>query len=413
MSSSTTPHSLRLEDYTYTLPSSRIAAHPLPERDQSKLLVYRAQPGNIEHSHFHDLPLLLPECSLIVVNRTRVIAARILMMKPTGGTVEVLLTDPVRPLRDPAVVLASSERSVWRCLIGGRHVTSGMILKEPHTDLVATVIDRDGTEAFVELSWERNVSLSQVISEVGHLPLPPYIHREATPEDAERYQTVYAVEEGSVAAPTAGLHFTDEVFDALVERRIDRTEVTLHVGLGTFRPVDVDDARDHVMHEERFGITRSALGDILGKVRSETPWITAVGTTSIRTLESIYAFGARLRRDGVQAHDNADVSQWEAFDSSLDGCTREQVLETIIEWMDSRNMQELWGNTMLMIAPGCRIAMVDALITNFHQPGNTLLLLVAGFCGDPGWRDVYASALSNGYRFLSYGDSSLLIRTQY
>lgn len=411
MSSSTIPPSLRLADFTYELPSSRIALHPLPERDQSKMLVYRKEQKDIEHRHFRDLPQLLPQSSVIVVNRTRVIAARLLMKKPTGGTVEVLLTDPVRPHRDPAVVLASSERSVWRCLIGGRNVTPGMILQEPHTDLVASVIDRVGTEAFVELSWTRDVSLSQMISEVGHLPLPPYIHREATAEDALRYQTVYADEEGSVAAPTAGLHFTDAVFDELLERNVRRTEVTLHVGLGTFSPVEVDDVRDHVMHEERFGVTRSALVEILTNVSSETPWITAVGTTSIRTLESLYVIGARRLRDGQHAHDGVDVSQWEAFDSSLDGYSREHVIGSIIEWMDSRHMNELWGNTMLMIAPGCRIAMVDALVTNFHQPGNTLLLLVAGFCGEQEWRDVYESALANDYRFLSYGDSSLLIRT--
>ena len=215
MPSSFVPPSILLADHTYVLPPERIAAHPLPRRDESKLLVYRADSRSIDHQTFRELPSLLPERSLLCVNRTRVIAARIHLTKPTGGIVELLLTDPLRPMKDPAVVLASHERSVWRGLIGGRNVQPGMVLKEPHSDLCATVIDRNGTEASVELSWERDISLSQVISEVGHLPLPPYLHREADEDDAKRYQTVYAVEEGSVAAPTAGLHFTDEVLSAL------------------------------------------------------------------------------------------------------------------------------------------------------------------------------------------------------
>lgn len=411
MSSRFIPPSIRLADYTYVLPPERIAAHPLPRRDQSKLLVYRADKRSIDHRTFLDLPSLLPERSLLCVNRTRVIAARIHLTKPTGGIVELLLTDPLRPMKDPAVVLASHERSVWRGLIGGRNVQPGMVLKEPHSDLCATVIDRNGTEASVELSWDRDISLSQVISEVGHLPLPPYLHREADEEDAKRYQTVYAVEEGSVAAPTAGLHFTDEVLSALKERGIDRADCTLHVGLGTFRPVEAEDAKDHTMHAERFGITRDSLMQMYRHATSDQPWITVVGTTSLRTLESVYAFGAKILRDGLSAHASADVEQWDAFETSLDGYSRAEVLSAVLQWMDANRVDEVWGETQLMIAPGCRIAMADALITNFHQPGNTLLLLVAGFCGGDQWHEIYDAALNNGYRFLSYGDSSLLIRT--
>ena len=405
------PQSLRLDQFTYDLPAHFIAVHPLPERDQSRLLVYRRPENSISHQQFTDLPELVPVGSLLVVNRTRVIAARLNMMKPTGGAVEVLLTDPMSPIRDPAVVLASLERSVWRCLIGGKNVTVGMVLREPHSDLVATVTERLGTEANVELSWGRKVSLSQVLSEVGHLPLPPYIHREADADDSVRYQTVYAVDEGSVAAPTAGLHFTEQTFDALAQRKIERTEVTLHVGLGTFRPVDAVDARDHHMHAERFGMTRAALEKILHHLRSSVPWITAVGTTSLRTLESVYIYGAKLCRDGFDAHQAADVEQWDAFDVSLNRFTREDSIAMVLAWMDFHGTYEMWGNTRLMIAPGCTIAMVDALVTNFHQPGNTLLLLVAGFCGENEWRTIYNTALENNYRFLSYGDSSLLIRS--
>lgn len=405
------PPSIRLADHTYVLPSERIAAHPLPLRDESKLLVYRTDDRSIRHQTFRELPSLLPERSLLIVNRTRVIAARIRLAKPTGGVVELLLTDPLRPMKDPAVVLASHERSVWRGLIGGRNVQPGMVLKEPNSDLCATVIDRSGSEASVELSWERDISLSQVIDEVGQLPLPPYLHREAEEEDATRYQTVYAVEEGSVAAPTAGLHFTDEVLSALQSRGIERADCTLHVGLGTFRPVEAVDVKDHTMHAERFGITRDALLQMHRHATSDQPWVTVVGTTSLRTMESIYAVGAKILRDGRGAHPTVDVAQWDAFDTSLDGYARADVFAAVLQWMDEKSVDEIWGETQLMVAPGCRIAMADALITNFHQPGNTLLLLVAGFCGGDQWRDVYNAALDNDYRFLSYGDSSLLIRT--
>jgi len=401
---------LPLQDYWYELPVERIAEHPLAERDRSKLLVYNIPSAQLQHQSFEDLPTLLPAGSLLVVNHTRVIAARLHMLKPTGGVVEVLLTDPVRPLRDPAAVLASHDRSVWRCLIGGKNVHPGLVLHEPTANLVATVIERNGAEAHLELSWERDVSLSQVVSEVGTLPLPPYIHRDATAEDAVRYQTVYAVHEGSVAAPTAGLHFTSTTFSELALKNIDRVDVTLHVGLGTFRPVEALDAREHVMHEERYGVTSESIKSMLLHASSAQPWTTVVGTTSLRTLESLFAFGARLCRDGIHAHSSANVMQWEAFDQSLSNYTRIEVLAAIQSWMELVQVKEVWGDTRIMLAPGCRIAMADALITNFHQPGNTLLLLVAAFCGGDEWKNVYAAALNGDYRFLSYGDSSLLIR---
>jgi S-adenosylmethionine:tRNA ribosyltransferase-isomerase len=398
---------LDLERYTYVLPDDRIAAHPLPERDASRLLVYRS--GAIEHAVFRDVPSFLPRASLLVVNTTRVIAARLHMAKPTGGIVEVLLTDPLRPFRDPVATLSSSDRSVWRCLIGGRNVQPGMILTSPTSSLTATVIDRAGTEGTIELAWATERSLSEMIADEGSIPLPPYLGREAEADDEERYQTVYAVEEGSVAAPTAGLHFTERVFDDLAARGVERTNVTLHVGLGTFHPVLARDARDHVMHGERYGVTRAALETMLRHADSDEPWTTAVGTTSLRTLESLFAVGARAVRDGAYGEVDLDVAQWEAFDRSLDGHTRADVLRGLLAVCDARSVHTLWGETNLMLAPGCRIAMADALITNFHQPGNTLLLLVAAFVGD-GWKAIYDEALRNDYRFLSYGDSSLLVR---
>lgn len=395
-----------LDQFMYDLPADRIAIHPLEERDASKLLVWRG-PSMIEHRVFRDVADILPKGSLLVVNHTRVICARIAMLKPTGGVVEVLLTDPELPSRDPAVVLASREPSQWRCLIGGKNVHEGMVLTEPTSGLQATVVRRDGAEGSVALTWSDDQLLGDLLDEIGRLPLPPYLHREADASDRERYQTVYAAESGSVAAPTAGLHFTDRVFAACDARGIERATVTLHVGMGTFRPVEVADARQHVMHQERYGVSRSTVEELLRNAESDAPWITAVGTTSIRTLESLYAVGARIVRD-KSVDQSMNVGQWEAFDPTLRDISRADVFRALLAKMDHHGVTSLWGETQLMIAPGARLNCVDALITNFHQPGNTLLLLIAGVVGKAEWRNIYNEALDNDYRFLSYGDSSLL-----
>lgn len=397
---------------TYDLPSERIAMHPLSERDASKLLVWRGSEVAIEHTTFRRVPELLAPESMLVVNQTRVIAARLTMRKPTGGLVEVLVTDPVAPSTDPAVVLASREASVWRCLIGGRNVLPGMVLTSDHGSLTITVRERSSTEGIVELSWEGGSTLAEVIEHLGTIPLPPYIQREVEQADEERYQTIYASENGSVAAPTAGLHFTQRVMDDVASRGINLAKVTLHVGLGTFRPVEAQDLKDHVMHSERIGITRMNL-ELIASAAERGTMITAVGTTSIRTLESVFLWGARLVRDGGMAACDIAVGQWDAFDNSLTGIERRTALRRVAEWMDEHGISTLWGATQLMIAPGCRVSSVDALITNFHQPGNTLLALIAGFVGEAHWRTIYDAALANDYRFLSYGDSSLLFRQGY
>lgn len=397
---------------TYDLPQDRIAIHPLEERDASKLLVYRGPNAPIEHSTFRRLSDFLASDALLVVNQTRVIAARLYLRKPTGGTVEVLITDPVAPSTDPAYVLTCSTASRWRCLIGGRNVHPGMTLVSDSGLLQATVLERESTEGIIELAWEGSQSLAEVIEQLGTIPLPPYIHREADLVDEERYQTIYAQEDGSVAAPTAGLHFTDRVMNDLAQKRIDVARVTLHVGLGTFRPVEAEDLRDHVMHRERLGVTRSEIDRICAAMRRGA-MVTAVGTTSIRTLESLYLWGARILRDGDPGCCGLAVQQWDAFDSELTSTSREDAFTCLADWMDRYAMTSLWGSTQLMIAPGCRVSVVDALITNFHQPGNTLLALIAGFVGKQHWKHIYDAALDNNYRFLSYGDSSLLFRQDY
>ncbi len=399
------PH-LRIADYNYDLPTNRIAMRPLDERDASRLLVYRRATNSVEHRVFRDLPGLLPAHSLLVVNRSRVVAARLPLFKPTGGAAEVLLTRPVGPSADPAVVLASSDPSEWECLVGGRNVTPGMRLACAHDAVHVDVLGRKGTEGVVRISWPDTRSLSQVLSDVGHVPLPPYIKREDDAQDQHRYQTVFARDEGSVAAPTAGLHITDRVLQHLSGRGIGVAEVTLHVGLGTFQPVEADDARDHVMHAERIEIQADQLRHIVEHCRSSAPFVTVVGTTSLRTLESVYWFGCRLAAG--EEPDSLDVDQWSAFD--LSPLPREEALDHVLRWMNGKGLAKLWGETRLMLAPGAHLGVVDALVTNFHQPGNTLLLLVAAVAGDPQWRSVYQAALDSGYRFLSYGDSSLILR---
>ena len=283
------PHgipTLQLRDYTYDLPSDRIAMYPLPERDASKLLV--SQPdGSIDHRVFRELPEILPAGSTLVVNRTRVIHARLRMQKPTGGLVEVFLTRPVAPSADPAVVLASADASTWECLLGGRNIREDMELTHEATGLRATVVQRNGAEAHVTLSWPDQRPLAEVLVHAGDIPLPPYIKRDTDSDDRQRYQTVFAQVEGSVAAPTASLHFTERVLHDLDANDVTRVDVTLHVGLGTFKPVEVEDAAEHDMHRERFGITRQSAAMLAERARSAQAWLTVVGTTALRTVESL------------------------------------------------------------------------------------------------------------------------------
>jgi len=382
--------------------------YPLPERDASRLLVSRSD-GSIDHRVFRELPTILPAGSTLVVNRTRVIHARLRMQKPTGGLVEVFLTLPVAPSADPAVVLASANASTWECLLGGRNIREDMMLTHEATGLRATVVQRHGAEAHVTLTWADHRPLAEVLVHAGDIPLPPYIKRDTDGDDSQRYQTVFAQVEGSVAAPTASLHFTDRVLQDLDSNEVMRVDVTLHVGLGTFKPVEVEDATNHDMHRERYGISRRSAARLADHAHSSEPWLTVVGTTALRTVESLFCVGARIARDGVEKVPSLDVGQWEAFDRSLDSVSRAEAMSAIVQWLDAHGVDEAWGDTSIMLAPGCRIAMADALVTNFHQPGNTLLLLVAAFIGDR-WRDVYTSAIGNDYRFLSYGDSSLLLR---
>jgi S-adenosylmethionine:tRNA ribosyltransferase-isomerase len=400
---------LSLADYTYDLPDDRIAQHPLAERDASKLLVADVSTGIIQHEVFRDVAAMLPPKSLIIANRSRVIAARLPMQKPTGGNVEVLLSKPVAPSADPAIALAATSPTRWEALASGRNVVPGTVLRHVSMPLTATIVERNGADAVVEVAWEGNTTMAEMLDAAGVLPLPPYMRREATKEDCERYQTVYATEQGSVAAPTAGLHFTEAVRTSLKARGVAWSEVTLHVGLGTFKPVDVEDARNHVMHAERIAVTRQTVDAILQQHASPRPWITVVGTTSMRTLESWYAVGCALAL-GRDVGDSIVIDQWAAYDPEARSVSCLDAFSAIADTMDTRQLDTIWAETHLMLAPGAHIGVCDALITNFHQPNSTLLLLVAAFCNGALWKDAYRQALDHGYRFLSYGDATIFFR---
>lgn len=411
-------------DYVYTLPPERIAVHPLPERDRSKLLVAHVAADTIAHRLFTDLPEELPSGALLLMNNTRVITARILMHKTSGGAAEVLCLSPVLPGPDPAVALQAGSPCRWRCMTGGRRIRVGTILEcdiarqnDTPLPLRACVLEREGTEALIEFSWEpASLSFAAVLDMAGVLPLPPYLKRDAEPDDAQRYQTVYAEQPGSVAAPTAGLHFTDAVLQRLRDKGVCTEQVTLHVGAGTFQPLQSDEVAEHRMHREYVSVTRSTVERLreqcLRRARTtaaEYPVI-PVGTTSVRTLESLYWFGVRLLLDDGDARSRAEMEldQWEPYRLASSRIAPAEALDALLQWMDTHELDEVTGGTRIMIVPGYTFALCDALITNFHQPHSTLILLVAALTGQPLWRRIYDEALARDYRFLSYGDSSLL-----
>ena len=395
----------------YTLPEERIAVYPLEERDQSKLLIVPKDGQPFIHRHFYDIPDYIPEHSLMFVNVSKVIHARIHCLKESGGHAEVLLTNPFSG--GAADAMMHSGNSTWNCIIGGKKISAGMILStmdEVH-QLRIHVLEKSGMDAVISLEWNNDVSLAQILEEIGNIPLPPYLNREAEESDEERYQTVYAKEDGSVAAPTAGLHFTDKVINQLKEQDIAIEEVTLHVGLGTFKPFDADIVEDFSMHSEHIIIRKEVVKHVrdffLQKQRGAC---IAVGTTSCRTMESLYWFGVALLNPDVPAWKSGTFSlgQWDVYELFDHAVSPQESFSALLQWMEHHALQTIEGETQLMIVPGYQWGMIEGLITNFHQPESTLLFLVASFLGIERWKAAYQSALDNDYRFLSYGDSSLL-----
>lgn len=399
---------IHISDYNYPLPDERIAKYPLKQRDHSKLLIYNK--GEVGEDIFYRLPDHLPKGALMVFNNTRVIQARMHFRKSTGALIEIFLLEPAAPA-DYEQMFQTRERCSWLCLVGNLKKWKGGALSRDITlngrtvSVNATHHGEQGTSHLIEFSWNGDVPFADIIDAMGELPIPPYLNRETEDSDKTTYQTVYSKIKGSVAAPTAGLHFTPEVLEAIDARGIDREEVTLHVGAGTFRPVKSADIGGHEMHTEYVAVRRETLQKLL----DHDCQAIAVGTTSVRTLESLYYMGLKTLRQPDIADEDLHVNQWEPYETPADClASTEESLRSLLTWMDSHHRRVLHSSTQIIIAPGYDYHIVRMLITNFHQPQSTLLLLVSAFVkGD--WHRIYDYALQHDFRFLSYGDSSLLI----
>lgn len=395
------PADLRITDFTYELPDARIARHPLAVRDASKLLHY--QDGRITDHSFSDLPSLLPADALLLFNNTRVVQARLLFRKESGALIELFCLEPLWPSTEIQIAMQQAGSVEWRCLVGNNKRWKEGVLEMKHQDLQlrAEKVAGDESGQRIKLSWSpETLSFAEVLTAFGEIPLPPYLGRRAEAEDESRYQTVYARFDGAVAAPTAGLHFTDRVFAALDARGIARTELTLHVGAGTFKPVKAETMAGHDMHREEI-VVRTAL---LERLLEQQGPIVPVGTTSLRTLESLYWMGCLLQESDTRL---PEPDQFSPYTPDLPQLPTAAALQRLLQWMQARQLTESITYTSILIAPGYRFRLAQGLVTNFHQPQSTLLLLVAAAVGDD-WRDIYEHALGHDYRFLSYGDSSLL-----
>lgn len=399
------PQSIAIADFDYPLPDDRIAKFPLERRDQSKLLVYRG--GNIEESRFDHVPELLPPDTLLIFNNTKVIHARLFFRKPTGSTIEVFCLEPFQM----PVALSFEQRGhcTWNCFIGNNKkwkegsLSRQLDIHGQSVTLTATRRKAVGNAWIVDFDWDGGLSFAELIDQAGVIPLPPYLHREAVSSDNERYQTVYALHQGSVAAPTAGLHFSPEVFEALHQKGIATDFITLHVGAGTFKPVSTPTIGEHEMHVEKIEISRSNIECILNHLGHT---VIPVGTTTVRTIESVYWFGVKLSRNSKL--DAMHVMQWDPYELESLSVSTEHAYKNVLQWMEEQGIEQLEGDTQLMIAPGYRYHVISGLITNFHQPRSTLLLLVSALVGDA-WKECYRYALDHQFRFLSYGDSCLFL----
>ena len=399
---------INIKDYNYELPDSRIAKYPLEERDQSKLLEFRD--SCITEHIFRDLPGLLPDNAIMVFNDTKVVPARLHFRRESGASIEVFCLEPHLPV-EYNVNFASTGQCEWRCIVGNVKKWKGDVLRLDNPDgdesvslmnLRAELVERQGETSIVRFRWDNGAAFSAVLEACGRIPIPPYLNRDTESIDSERYQTLYAKYRGSVAAPTAGLHFTDAVLETIRNRGIDTETVCLHVGAGTFLPVKSDNVAEHRMHREPFSVSL----DFLMKLRHGGHQVIAVGTTSVRTLESLYYVGVGIIEEG----EAKDVDQWAPYSREYD-YSLEESLDAIIDYLKARGETSLRVGTRIIIVPGFRFRVVDVLVTNFHQPQSTLLLLISAFIGGE-WKPVYEYALAHSFRFLSYGDSSLLFRAE-
>jgi S-adenosylmethionine:tRNA ribosyltransferase-isomerase len=400
---------ISISDYAYQLPDDKIAKYPLAERDQSKLLVWKN--GKIQDAQFRSLHEYLPANSLLVFNNTKVIRARLHFLKGTGAKIEIFCLDPFDPA-DYQIAFQTTQSCIWKCMIGNQKKWKGDRLQKTicidgtNIELYAEQTDPVNNKSLIRFSWNNpDFEFSRIIEQAGSLPIPPYLNRETELSDLERYQTVYSKIKGSVAAPTAGLHFTETVFSYLEQEGHQLAELTLHVGAGTFQPVKSETISGHEMHSEHFYIRR----DFLNQLLQHTGKTIAVGTTSVRTLESLYWLGVQAIKNPDLNCEDLKVSQWEAYQEKAEKLPVEEALIALIGLLDRNQTDFLSAATQIIIAPGYSFRIVDGLITNFHQPQSTLLLLISAYLGNE-WRTIYDHALTHNYRFLSYGDSNLYMK---
>jgi S-adenosylmethionine:tRNA ribosyltransferase-isomerase len=403
-----------INDYIYELPEERIAKYPAEERDKSKLLIYKN--GDIQQNSFNNISEYLPSDSCLVFNNTKVIPARIIFKKESGAQIEVFCLEPVLPSNDFSLILQQKGECVWNCLVGNlKKWKEGILTKEIIINGERVIIsiekinkEQEDNKHLIKFSWTpRELMFSEIIENAGLVPLPPYINRDADETDKETYQTIYAKIKGSVAAPTAGLHFTDDVINKITSRGIKTEYVTLHVSSGTFLPVSAQTLDKHQMHSEVISVNTETIENILSSINKP---IISVGTTSLRTIESLYWFGVKLITENIKERTDIypEIEQWDPYKEKYNkGITKEESIKAISLYMKQNKLNTITGTTRIIIVPGYKFRMTDGLITNFHQPKSTLLLLIAAFIGDD-WKRVYDYALNNDFRFLSYGDSSIL-----
>jgi S-adenosylmethionine:tRNA ribosyltransferase-isomerase len=401
---------IHISDFDYDLPDERIAKYPVAVRDQSKLLLYNH--GELSDHIFTSLPDFLPEGSLMVFNNTKVIQARLHFRKETGALIEIFCLEPYLP-NDYQLIFEQRHSCQWLCLIGNRKKWKdgklSRTIRVGNEDVTLWAEDKGSANAsdVIEFSWDgEELTFAEILDAVGELPIPPYLNRKTEESDKQTYQTVYSKIEGSVAAPTAGLHFTERVLEAIDRKGIERDEITLHVGAGTFKPVKSVEIEDHEMHSEYIFVPRTSVEKLI----QHGGRCTAVGTTSVRTLESLYYIGVKLIQNPLCSEEQLFIEQWMPYDlsESLKNITTMEALQAVLDYLDLNDLKALHTSTQIIIAPGYHYHIVERMVTNFHMPKSTLLLLVSAFIGDD-WRKVYAYALNHNFRFLSYGDSSLLI----
>lgn len=402
---------LQIKDFTYNLPEEKIAKYPLQNRDDSKLLIYKD--GIILENIYCNLSEYLPKNSLLIFNNTKVVEARLLFQKPSGGTIEIFCLEPDDQYADITTAMLQKEKVLWKCLVGGaKKWKEGLLIKIIIYDLKeiilsAIIIEKRNDYFLIELSWNDDcITFAEVLHCAGLIPLPPYLNRTADEKDNETYQTIYAKKEGSVAAPTAGLHFTERLFQKLLNKNIQQNFVTLHVGAGTFKPVKTKTIHEHEMHAEFIDVSFLFIQNLIANIDKT---IVAVGTTSLRTIESLYWMGVKLNKklEVKNTDNNISVKQWDAYNLDAVGISAKESLQILLHWMEENKLERLIAKTQIMIVPGYEFKIIDGLITNFHQPQSTLLLLVAALVGED-WKKIYRHALDNDFRFLSYGDGNLL-----